>query len=130
MLYFIEQVQNQGRVELVDQLFHPDFRNHTTEPTQGADRRGAYESMAMMRTAFSDFRVDVERCIGDGDLVFTYKIFRGRHTGDWFGIASTGKNFEMGVMDVVRYRDGLQFEHWAVADGLGFLRQTGLLKEL
>ncbi|WP_370367454.1 ester cyclase [Catenulispora sp. GP43] len=52
---------------------------------------------------------------------------RGRHTGGWFGIPPSGNRVEFRVMDLVRYRDGKWAEHWAVADAVTLLRQTGAL---
>jgi len=125
MRYFVEQVQEKGNLDLIDALVHPDFRNHTVEPGQRDDRQGVRETMAALHEAFSDLQVEVLHCIGDGELVSTHKLFRGRHTGDWFGIPPSGNRVEFRVMDLVRYRDGQLFEHWAVADAVTLLRQTG-----
>jgi predicted ester cyclase len=127
MRYFVEQVQVGGHLDLIDELVHPGFRNHTVEPGARDDRDGMRETMAVMHEAFSDLRVEVLHCIGDGDLVSTHKVFRGRHTGSWFGVPPSGKPVEFRVMDLVRYRDGQLFEHWAVADAVTLLRQTGAL---
>ncbi|GAA2127085.1 ester cyclase [Streptomyces synnematoformans] len=127
MRFFVEQVQHGGRLELIDTLVHPDYRNHTTEPGQAADREGVRATMAAMHAAFSDLTVDILHCVGDGDLVATHKVFRGRHTGPWFDVAPSGNQVGFRVMDLVRYRDGQLAEHWAVADALTLLRQTGAL---
>ena len=128
MRLFVEQVQNNGHLGLIDQLISPDFRNHTPEPGQDNDRESVRASMTALRNAFSGFEVEIRHIVGDGDMVATYKVFRGRHTGEWFGIPPSGKPFELAVMDHVQYRDGMQIAHWAVADALGFLRQTGVLE--
>lgn len=47
--------------------------------------------------------------------------------GAWFGVPPSGNRVEFRVMDLVRYRDGQLFEHWAVADAVTLLRQTGAL---
>ena len=127
MRYFVEQVQEKGRLDLIDGLVHPEFRNHTVEPGQRDDREGMRETMAALHEAFADLRVEVLHCLGDGDLVATHKLFRGSHTGAWFGVPPSGNRVEFRVMDLVRYRDGQLFEHWAVADGVSLLRQTGAL---
>ena len=127
MRYFVEQVQERGRLDLVDELVHPGFLNHTVEPGRRADRDGVRETTAAMHEAFSDLRVEVLHCVGDGDRVATHKVFRGRHTGSWFGVPPSGNRVEFRVMDLVRYRDGQLFEHWAVADAVTLLRQTGAL---
>lgn len=127
MRYFVDQVQEKGRLDLIDELVHPGFRNHTVEPGQREDREGMRATMAALHEAFSDLRVEVLHCVGDGDLVATHKIFRGRHTGAWFGVPPSGNPVEFRVMDLVRYQDGQLFEHWAVADAVSLLRQTGAL---
>ncbi|KUN03567.1 ester cyclase [Streptomyces yokosukanensis] len=127
MRFFVEQVQEKGRLELIDELVRSDFRNHTVEPGQRADREGVRETVAAMHEAFSELRVEVLHCVGDGDLVATHKVFRGRHTGAWFGVPPSGNPVEFRVMDMVGYRNGQLAEHWAVADALSLLRQTGAL---
>jgi len=127
MRMFVEEVQEKGRLELIDELVRPDFRNHTVEPGQRDDRAGIGETVAVMLAAFSDLRIEILHCVGDGDFVATHKMFRGRHTGSWFGLPASGNRVEFRVMDLVRYRDGQWAEHWAVADGVSLLRQTGAL---
>jgi predicted ester cyclase len=80
-----------------------------------------------MHEAFADLRIEILHCVGDGALVATHKLFRGRHTGLWFGLPPSGRTVEFRVMDLVRFRDGRWAEHWAVADGVSLLRQVGAL---
>jgi len=127
MRSFVEQVQQEGRLELIDDFVHPDFHNHTVESGQRDDRRGMRETMQAMHEAFSELRVEVLHCVADGDLVATHKVFRGRHTGPWFGVPPSGNPVEFRVMDLVRLQDGRLIEHWAVADVVTLLRQTGAL---
>ena len=127
MRSFVELVQQEGRLELVDDFVHPDFRNHTVQAGQRDDRRGVWETTRDMHEAFSELRVEVLHCVGDGDLVATHKVFRGRHTGSWFGVPPSGNPVEFRVMDLVRCQDGQLIEHWAVADAVTLLRQTGAL---
>jgi predicted ester cyclase len=127
MRFFVEQVQHRGRLELVDTLVHAAYHDHTAEPGQGDDRDGVRATIAAMHAAFSDLTVRILHCVGDGDLVATHKMFRARHTGPWFDVPPSGNQVEFRVMDLVRYRDGQMAEHWAVADALGLLRQTGAL---
>ncbi|WP_030906516.1 ester cyclase [Streptomyces sp. NRRL F-5126] len=127
MRFFVEQVQQGGRFELIDTLVHAGYRNHTAEPGQASDREGVRATMSALHAAFSDLTVGVLHCVGDGDLVATHKVFGGRHTGPWFGVPASGHRVEFRVMDLVRYRDGQMAEHWAVADAMTLLRQTGAL---
>lgn len=127
MRSFVEQVQQEGRLERLDEFVHPDFHNHTVESGQRDDRTGVRETVVAMHEAFSELRVEVVHCVGEADLVATHKIFRGRHTGPWFGVPPSGNPVEFRVMDLVRFQDGQLVEHWAVADAVTLLRQTGAL---
>ena len=127
MRFFVEVVQAKGRFELIDALARAEFRNHTVEPGQRDDRAGIGETVAAMHEAFSGLRVEILHCVGAGDLVATHKMFRGRHTGSWFGIPPSGNQVEFRAMDLVRYPDGQLAEHSAVADALSLLRETGAL---
>jgi predicted ester cyclase len=127
MRYFVEQVREKGRLDLIDELVHPGFRNHTAEPGQREDKEGVRETLAAPHEAFSDLRVEILHCIGDGDVVATHKVFRGSHTCAWFGVPPSGNPVEFRVMDLVRFQDGQLFEHWAIADALSLLRRTGAL---
>jgi predicted ester cyclase len=129
MRFFVEQVQAKGRLELIDALVRPEFRNRTVEPGQRDDRAGIGETVAAMHKAFSGLRVEILHCVGAGELVATHKMFRGRHTGPWFGVPPSGNPIEFRVMDLVRYQDGQWAEHWAVADVVSLLGQTGGLRD-
>ncbi|PRX96804.1 ester cyclase [Allonocardiopsis opalescens] len=124
---FVGKVQQEGRLDLIDTLVHPDYRDHTAEPGQGTDRDGVRATMAAMHTAFTDLSVEILHCVAHSGIVATHKLFRGRHTGPWFGVPPSGRQVEFRVMDMVGFRDGRMYEHWAVADSLTLLRQTGAL---
>ena len=43
------------------------------------------------------------------------------------GLAATGKDVRINVIDIVRMADGQIVEHWNVVDELGLLRQLDAL---
>lgn len=116
MRTFVEQVQEQGRLDLIDDFVRPDFRDRTAAPGQPADRSGLTAVTMAVHAAFSDLRVEIVHCVADGDLVATHKVFRGRHTGEWFGLAPSGNTVDLRIIDMVRFQDGQWAEHWSVAD--------------
>jgi hypothetical protein len=44
-----------------------------------------------LREAFPDFSADIKWQSADGDLVTTYKIYHGTHSGEFLGIPATGR---------------------------------------
>jgi predicted ester cyclase len=69
----------------------------------------------------------VEAQTAQGDLVVTRWTFRGRHTGEVFGVPATGKPVTMSGVFIDRVEDGKIVEHWDEADVLGLLQQIGAL---
>jgi len=51
-----------------------------------------------------------------------------RHTGNFNGVAPTGKMVEFGFMNMMRIEDGLNREEWLELDGLKIMREIGILR--
>src|SRR5690348_9657827 len=111
---FVEVLQNDGRLDRVDEFVHPEFADHTGPRGLPGGPDGVRAVLGAIRQAFPDHDAEVVQLISEGDLVATYKTFTGTHTGDFFGLPPTGKRRTIRVMDFVRYRDGLVAEHWNV----------------
>jgi predicted ester cyclase len=45
------------------------------------------------------------------------------------GRPPTGRDFEIDIIDVIRFRDGKMVAHWGVADRLGMIQQLGLMAD-
>lgn len=81
---------------------------------------------AAFRTAFSEVSVTVDDVLADGDRVALRYRYAGRHTGDLFGIAPTGRRFEMAGILMARLEQGRVAEFWREEDMLGLQQQLGL----
>jgi len=118
-----EEVQGQGNFEVFEELFAPDFVDHTPQPGGfSADRNGARALYKTLRAAFPDFHAEIHWQISDGDRVTTFKTYHGTHQGEFMGFARTGSKIHFETVDVMRVRDGKITEHWGVAN-LFSLRQ-------
>ena len=120
---FVDEIQNQGHIERVDDFIAEDFVNHSAPPGIPPTREGAEQIFRMIRSAFPDHDAKVVQLIGEGDLVATYKTFTGTHEGEFFGVAPTGRRATIHVMDFVRFRDGKITEHWGIFDVAGLMAQ-------
>jgi steroid delta-isomerase-like uncharacterized protein len=123
---FVEEVQSQGRLEVLDALVAPTVVNHTAPPGVPPDREGIRQLSALFRAAFPDGRMTVEDMIAEGDRVATRKTFRGTHQGAFMGLPPTGKPVEIGLIDIVRVAADRIVEHWNAVDNLGLLQQLGV----
>ena len=126
---WVEDVQTEHRLDVIDEIFAPDIVNHDAAGAlpspQGADEiRAFFEAMF---AAFPDFTAVVEDQIAEGDKVVTRKTVSGTHEGELMGIPPTGKRFEIPVIDIFRVVGGKCTDHWSVVDQMGMMQQLGLM---
>src|SRR5438128_10668585 len=122
-----EEVQEGGDFELFEELFAEDFVDHTPQPNTTPDKDGVRILYHALRTAFPDFHADIHWQTVDGDLVTTYKTYRGTHKGEFLGVPPTGKLIHFETVDAMRVRSGKITEHWGVANLYSAMQQLGVL---
>lgn len=105
------------------EVISPEFVNHEAPPGTPPGPAGAIMFMRMLAEAFSDQKWTMEKVLVDGDTVALYCTHSGRHTGSFFGLPATGREFAYKQMHMIRMQDGLGIEHWAVRDDAGLMRQ-------
>jgi predicted ester cyclase len=121
------EIFNEGRVELIEEIFAPDFVNHVMFPGIGKGRDSVRSIAEALRTAFPDYLCEITHEMHDADLHFNHAKVSGTMTGDFMGKPATGKSATWEEMHVGRMRDGKVVEHWAVIDQLGMLQQLGVI---
>jgi predicted ester cyclase len=122
---FVDGYQTGGDDRVLDELVHPDVVDHSRPPGISPGREGVREQFENFRAALAGFRATILHQVAEGDLVVTRKVFRGTHAGDLLGVAATGRDIEIGVIDIVRLEDGRIVEHWNLVDVYGVLAQLG-----
>lgn len=105
----------------------PGFRRHDPGlPFEVVGPEGVERLADFLLPAIPDMRLDLQDFVAEGDKVVVRLVIRGTHRGDLAGIAPTGRAIEVGVLDLFHLRGGKMFEHWALFDNLGMLRQLGV----
>ena len=126
VLRFVKEVQNQHDVSAMDELFSPDFIDHSGISAL-PNLEGAKQFFTMFFNAFPDIQVTIhDLCVAE-DKVWARKTFHGTHQGEFMGISPTNKSVEINVIDIHRVVDGKITEHWAVGDMLGLMQQLGAI---
>ncbi|WP_460342628.1 ester cyclase [Actinoallomurus acanthiterrae] len=115
----------------LDELFHPDYRDHNAPPsaTQGSKR--VLEVAAQVLKTFPDLRYEVEAAIAEDDLVSLRLVMRGTHKGPLMGMGlpATGKEVAVKHLHMIRVVEGRISDHWAVRDDLTMMRQLGVIPD-
>jgi steroid delta-isomerase-like uncharacterized protein len=124
---YCEEVVNQRRIDLAEEIFAPDFVNHAAVPGQESGLESLKQFFAMIDAGFPDFQVTVEDLFAEGDKVAVRFTFLGTHEGEFMGIAPTGKRVTMPGIDILRVVDGKIVELWGQEDMLGMMQQLGTI---
>jgi predicted ester cyclase len=127
---FNDEVFTQGKVEVIDELVADEYVEHQGFPGLEPTKEGLKNFVQLFHAGFSDIKVETLSVGVDGDEMWVHSVFTGTHTGDFAGIAPTGKSVTMAMMDRVRVRDNKAIEHWGVSDDLGMMTQLGVVPEM
>ena len=120
---FVE-AYNKRNLDAFDDLLAPDYFDHTNQ----VGVEGLIQLMNMAFKAFPDFHETIEEIIAEGDKVWARIIFEGTHTGEWMGLAPTGKKVKTEMVDIFRIVNGKLIEYRDVNNNLDFLTKLGIVK--
>jgi predicted ester cyclase/ribosomal protein S18 acetylase RimI-like enzyme len=114
---------NEGRLEVIDEIYAPTFVNHFTGETPAALK----QKIAEVRAAFPDVRITIDDQVAEGDRVVSRWTARGTHHGAFMGAPATHKPMAQTGISILRVADHQIVEGWSRADEIGLLQQLGLL---
>ncbi len=122
---FIEE-WNKRNFAALDELIAADY----FDPSLQVRGLEAYKQLlTMLLKGFPDWHETIEDIIAEGDKVWVRYTATGTHTGEYRGLAPTGKRVtETGVL-IWRIVDGkIAEKESAVYDQLDFLKQLGVIE--
>jgi predicted ester cyclase len=68
--------------------------------------------------------------LASGDKAVARVRATGTHQGEFMGMAPSGKNVDVQLIDIIRFGDdGLAREHWGVVDLMTMMQQLGAIPE-
>jgi steroid delta-isomerase-like uncharacterized protein len=123
----LDEVWNQGKLALIDELFASDYRRHGVPSGTPAGPAGERQHRATFRAAFPDLVITAEDMIAEGDRVAVRYTWRGTYEGTWPDVPGAGQAVTMSGIAIHRVADGRVTDLWVVGDELGLLRQLGAL---
>ena len=86
----------------------------------------AQELLPLTYKQFGDHHIEVTDAIAEGDRVWARVATGGGHTGEWDGVAPTGKRWTNTGVLFVRFADGRMAEWQGLFDNLNLLKQLGV----
>lgn len=130
VLHMDEEVWNKGNLEIIDELYSPDFVWHFLplgSETVGLD--SLQEHVRNHREAFPDWTEEIKQIVAEGDFVAIHYVSRGTNDGSFQGNPPTGKTIEINEMAIFRIVDGKIAEQWLIPDLLSLNQQLGFISQ-
>lgn len=122
---YFEELFNQGRLNVIDELLHPNYVNHSPSPGVPTGRDGLRVIVPALRAAFPDLTYTIEDLVVGAESVATRTTLRGTHRGDFFGLQPTERVFCVQQMTFERFAEGRIVAHHRLTDEASLMRQLG-----
>jgi predicted ester cyclase len=128
---YFHEVLDQGKVELVDKLFHPECVMH--RPGGRVAGIDAVRGVAKRRKeTFSQFETQIHDVFGSGDRLVARLSHSAVGGGMWRSRLGnydiTGKAVTWNAIAIFRFENCQIVEEWVSRDELGMIFQFGLIK--
>src|SRR5215204_2621238 len=123
----IEEVYNEGNLDVVDELMAPDIFDHAAVPEHQHGIDGFKHVMEWVREFSSDVHYNIDDIIAEGEKVAVRMTQSGTHTGTVRGIPPTGKSFSVDYVRWFRLATGKVTGMWGVRDDLTRLEELDVM---
>jgi steroid delta-isomerase-like uncharacterized protein len=123
---FVEEILDTGDWSNAGDVIAADVVMHhpsAPEPVRGLE--AVSRAIGSFRLGFPDLRVAVDDMIAEGDKVVVRWTASGTHTGDLFGLPSTGRSVRVRGISILRVARGKIVEATIEEDTLGMFQQIG-----
>lgn len=77
-------------------------------------------------TGFTEIQFTIVDVFGQGDKIAKHWNFKGKHTGNFFGIPATGKTLNIDGVTLVKMKNGKIAQEQDFMDNVVFMQQLGL----
>jgi steroid delta-isomerase-like uncharacterized protein len=128
---FFDEVCNQQKLNVADELFSSDHKYHDPQAPTGAGPDGVKQVVATYQNAFQKAHWQVlETIVTDNVIVTRWKGIGTNHHKELNGIPATGKSAEIFGTWIHRIANNKIVESFNIWDTLGLLQQLGVVPML
>ena len=118
------EAYNKHNLDWFDEFIAPDYFDHTNQ----VGPEGLKQLFNMAFKAFPDWHETIEDIIAEGDKVWVRLTYTGTHTGEFFGLAPTGKKVTMTSVAIYRIVNGKLVEGRFIDNNLGMFKKIGAIE--
>ena len=110
--------------DAMDRFYASNFLYHGTKGTRGLQE---IKQLPGYFQPFSNLQITVEDTIAEGDMVVARFSLTFSHTGDYMGVAQTGRQVRISGITMARIQGGMIVEEWKRIDEMGIMQQLGVI---
>jgi predicted ester cyclase len=120
--FFRDVDESRGSLDFIDRWMTPGFQSrfNSQDPM---DLAGYRQFMTDALNAFPDMRHEIHYVVAENDLVAVGITLHMVHTGEYLGIAPTGRSIAVEEIVVLQIVDGKIVQEWGVLDFAALLQQ-------
>ena len=119
-------IWNDGNLDLVDELYAPDFVWHVVDIGEDVVGEAAFkELVTSFRTAFPDFHVTFDEVLVAGDKTVIRWTMTGTNTGPLQELPPSGQPVRLQGVAISRSVEGRTVEVWQHYNSLSMFQQMG-----
>ncbi|HWI93636.1 MAG TPA: ester cyclase [Flavisolibacter sp.] len=102
---FIQEVWNNRNFDVLDEVLHPDYQDHSFLPSVPPTKEGLKFWIQNTSDAF-DHKTHIESIVSEGNHVAIRIRFSVTHIGTWRGVAPTGRQANIKGFRFFTLKDG------------------------
>jgi predicted ester cyclase len=119
----IEEGVGIGRLDVLDEILAPSIELPTVAPMAEPTIAGLKQLNEGLRAGMPDATAEVEEIFASGDGVGARLRWTGTHTGEFLGLAPTGRRFAITEIEIVKCENGRIVDLRNVFDISGLMAQ-------
>ena len=121
-----DNVINKGQINQINAANFDTGVTFVTSPQNIVGIEGFKAYYQNFLTGFSEINFTIVDIFGQGDKIVKHWNFKGKHTGNFFGIPATGKTVNIEGVTLVKMKNGKIAQEQDFMDNMVFMQQLGL----
>ncbi|MFJ4224279.1 ester cyclase [Microbacterium sp. NPDC089695] len=117
------QVWNEGRFDLIPEIYHEDFAAHFVTGIEVRGREAFQAFIEDHRVTFPDWTERIDDIFVTGDRAAVRYTSTGTHVGEFMGVAGTDRPIVVNETSLYRMAEGKIVEQWGFPDALHLIQQ-------
>ena len=122
-----DHIVNDGNIDLINNSNFTEDITLVMSPQNIVGIDGFKDYYQNFLTGFSDIKFTIIDAFGQRDKIVKHWNFKGKHTGEFFGIPATDKEVNVDGVTLVLMKDGKIAQEQDFLDNLEFMQQLGLI---